>query len=283
MSDYTPSPRVAEILNYAMARIKSVPYRPSGRWLFYQIYQRYGLKKGDSKKLDKWTSRARKARWNGWHPDILSDSIRKAEVRGRGSDTPEEALENMRGIGFVFDKILSQDYYVEIWFEAAAMQEQFKSVTEGLYVTLVPFRGDASIPFKWEIAQRLEEVYFDYDKPIVILYFGDYDLKGMSIPESALRDIRAWCGEADFEFIRCGINDEQVEFLDIPENPEKPGTYQWEALEDGQARTLILDNLAEYWDRDEIQKVYDREVKLEEFWHKKINPLIDEMIAQLED
>lgn len=279
-SDYQPSKRVEEILNYAMERINSVPYKPSGRWVFYQVNQKYGLnKKEDVKKFDKWTSRARKSFWNGWKPDIFSDSVRNASVRGRGSIGPKEALNRMREETFVFDKFQDQDYYVEIWYEAAAMHEQFRHFTQGWYVTLVPFRGDASIPYKYEIAARLDEAAERWGKPIVILYFGDLDEKGKLIPESACKDIREWC-DADFEFIRCGLNDDQAGNLDIPENPEKPGTYQWVALGDEQAREMVMSNLSKYIDHDSILDVVRKETELEQLWKEEMESVIDDLVRQ---
>lgn len=279
--NYQPSPRVEEILNYAMERIQSVPYHPSGRWVFYQIHQKFGMKKGDSKKFDKWTSRTRKSFWNGWRPDIFSDSVRNALVRGHGSTDPSDALDGMREETFVFDKFLHQENYVEVWYEAAAMHEQFKNFTREWYTTLVPFRGDASIPYKYEIAERLDEAAERYGLPIVILYFGDYDEKGLSIPISACNDIRKWC-ETDFEFIRCGINADQVGGLDIPENPEKPGTYQWEALGDEQAREMVINNLSKYVDIESMNRIFDKETELEAIWKEKMDSIITEMIEEYE-
>jgi len=277
--EYTPSSRVEEILNYAMERIAPLNYAPSGRWVFYQVYQAFGLAKEDAKKMDKWTSRARKSFWNGWRPDTLSDSVRRASIDGTGDDGLKEAIEDLRDPVFIMDKIRSQENYVEIWFEAAAMVGQFTDVTNGWYITLVPFRGDASVPFKYEIAKRLERRANKYGKPVVVLYYGDYDPKGLEIPENALKDIRAWCRH-EFEFVRCGINKDQVADLQIPENPLKPGTYQWEAMDDAQARKMILDSLGKYWSLDKINEVVEDETSLEITWAEKISPLIDEMLEE---
>jgi len=121
------------------------------------------------------------------------------------------------------------------------MRGQFEYYTD--HIPLRPFGGDASIPFKWKIAKHLELV--EKGKPIIILYFGDLDPKGMIIPNSAKADIRRWCGRY-FKFIRCGLNPgHEVEFS-LLENPEKPGTYQWEALDDDAAQELIFRSLARF-------------------------------------
>ena len=236
MIEYHPRENTALILNAAMAAINSVPYRVSNRWAFYQVHQKGLLSKNDSNKFDEWTATARKCFWNGWRPGTFSDSVRFSYVRG----IPEEA------IPAVPDSIRDQDYYLEIWFEAKAMFEQFAHFTEDIPITLVPFSGDLSISMKWDIAQRLKERWNTYGKHIFILYFGDLDEKGLSIPESALRDIRPWSG-LDFSFVRCGLNADQVKRYNVIDNPEKPGCYQWEALSDSVACEIVLSSLNKYW------------------------------------
>jgi len=41
-----------------------------------------------------------------------------------------------------------------------------------------------------------------------------------------------------------GLSEEQAKGMGVPENPEKPGEYQWEALTDDQAQGLIQPVLA---------------------------------------
>ena len=85
------------------------------------------------------------------------------------------------------------------------------------------------------------------------LYFGDYDPKGLQIPDSAMADIRAWVdGDVDLRFTRCGISPEHTERFSIPEKIENPGTYEWEALTDGGAEIVIMESLATIVDVDRI-------------------------------
>lgn len=236
-NDYAPTKRIQKILNKALERVNSVNYVPSSRWCFYQVYQMGLVTKKDKNNFDHWTSRARKNFWNGWNPATLKDSVRFSILRGF-PEPPKPAKP---------DYIELQDNYVEVWFEARAMIDQFNYYVKDKNVTMVAFGGDASIPFKWEIAKRLESVFEAYGKPIKILYFGDCDTKGLLIPECALKDIRSWCN-VDFEFSHCGLNKDQAKAYNVPENPNKPGEYQWEALTDKQARELILGGLKKVWD-----------------------------------
>ena len=125
------------------------------------------------------------------------------------------------------------------------MHGQFEYYTKDYRVSLQPFRGDCSIPIKWKLAKKLEQIAEKYGKPIEILYFGDYDKKGLQIFNSALKDIRQWC-KTDFDVERIGLTIEQAQSMSIPENPNKPGTYQWEALNDEQAGQLIVNAVEKY-------------------------------------
>lgn len=227
------------ILERAMEHVKSVPYRVTLRWLFYRLLQDgFYSSKGDyDNKFEGMMSEARKRFYNGWHPDTLADDTREAVIRGGGFANEDEWLEAIgQRLECTLDKWANQPHYVELWFEARAMRGQFEHHTD--HVTLVPFGGDPSIPYKWAMAKRLEERAKLYGKPIVILYFGDLDPKGRTIPESAAADVQDWCA-VDFEFTRCALKLGDEVAYNIPENPDKPGQYQWEALSDEAAKELI--------------------------------------------
>ena len=149
------------------------------------------------------------------------------------------------------NRFTTQGIYAEVYFEAHAMQGQFLHyANENL--PLLAFGGDVSISAKWKTAERLANRYKELGKPIHIYYFGDYDEKGLTIPQSAWRDIGTWAGSLIINqgvdpdrlsdilhFHRIGINENQIDEMNLPENPERPGTYQWEALGDEQAEELI--------------------------------------------
>lgn len=261
---FAPYAKSISKLNFAMAKIQSVPYKVSGRWLFYQLVQEgYAVKK-DYDKIISLLSRVRKNFWGGWTPDILTDSVRECVWKG-------EPL-YLRDIQL--DAIANQDYYVQLWFEAQAMYQQFEYYTRDYRVSLIPFRGDCSIPIKWEIAKKLETMAQKYQKPIKVLYFGDYDEKGLQIYISALKDIRAWCN-VDFDVERVGLTLEQAQRLNLPENPLKPHAYQWEALSDKDASTLILGAVTKY-----LRKIPDDLVEKEVGIRIKIDEVASKLLAE---
>lgn len=235
-----PQKEQAAILDRAYDLVEGVPYTVTARWLFYRLLQdgTYSGKDDYKSKFLPLLSRARKEFYKNWAPDTLADDTRTAITRGDGWLSEESFLRDVGRAEIRLDKWARQENYIEIWFEAKAMKAQFEHYTR--HITLRPFGGDCSIPFKWQIASELQEAYERYEKPITIIYFGDMDKKGFQIPESAVKDIREWTS-APFEFVRAGLNPGDEVTYSIPENPDKPGSYQWEALSDEAARTLITE------------------------------------------
>lgn len=275
LGDWKPRKKNANILNLAMKHIQSVNYKVSIRWVFYRLLQA-GIysKKSDYTILVQLTSKARHTGWNGWHPLILSDDTREMiendicgyepdpdmeeefdVVEGMTIDDKEELQEQLDNFECDYTYRIDPFYYLDsfccVMFEARAMVGQFQAYTEGL--TLCPFGGFPSIPYKYKIAKYLEAQAEKYGVPVTVLYFGDLDDTGEVIFNQAKENISAWA-DCEVDFIRCGLTDEQVSQYDIPENPEKPGEYQWEALSDEGAEEIIQGSIREYFDYDEIVK-----------------------------
>jgi hypothetical protein len=282
---YKPQKKTRELLDWCLKRVKSVPYEVTARWLFYRLVEEVLKSKGMSTKQAKnqyklflaWTSRARKRFYNGWDPSTLVDDTRKSRLRGFGYLSESDWLKHFLKEECILDKYESQKYIVEIWFEAEAMMRQFDYLTGPYHLSLRPFKGDASIEYKWKIAEHLNFLQ-RYHKPIVILYFGDYDKKGLSIPKSAVKDIRQWT-LVPFEFIRVGINREHIEKWGILEAFDKEGSYQWEALSENQAESLIVNSIEEYWSLAQVEKVKENEALATNRWKE----LIEKALSKTED
>lgn len=288
---YNPSPEVARILNRAKGYVDSAPYRVTARWVFYRLLQDGTLAtKQDYKRLLSYSSKARKEWWNGWAPDMLADDTRQPNVRGSGFDTEAEWLRAVQQqLSCTLDHWGSQRNYVEVWFEAAAMQSQFQHYCDP-NISLLAFHGDVSIPAKWDATVRLVNRWRELpdDGRIIVLYYGDLDPKGISIPEAAERDVRRFASRyiieqeikagrragddrgrdrlidlctdfsRDFEFSRIALNESHITEYDIPDNPERPGTWQWEAVPDEAAEELI-GTANQYLDTDSFGSIEDRE------------------------
>lgn len=243
---YSPRGETAEILRVALELVEAAPYRVSARWVFYRLLQLgYYTGKGDYKdKFIKATSAARHALYNGWRPDTLADETREAIVRTGRHETLGEWLGSyVDSLQVNLDVWSEQNCYVELWYEARAMTQQFEHYTR--YITLRPMGGQPSIDYKYQTALHLDYMAERYGVPVVVLYFGDLDNAGDIIANVAERDVRKWCN-ASFTFERCGLTAQQVADWEIPENPEKPGEYQWEALSDEGAKAIITQSINGY-------------------------------------
>ena len=271
--EYRPRKRQREILDRALGYVGSVQYQVTARWLFYRLLQDgiYAGKGDYNGKFLPMLSKARKRFYNGWRPDTLADDTREAVIRGDGFDSEGDWLSAVGRARCNLDKWAGQPCYVELWFEAKAMRGQFEYYTD--HVTLVAFGGDPSIPYKWDVAKRLEE-RAETCEQIVILYFGDLDPKGLTIPKSAAADIQDWCA-APFEFIRCALNLGDEVRYGIPENPDKPGQYQWEALSDEVAGKLITESVGKFVSPGYFSEIEGRERAITARFKKRWAELLD--------
>ena len=264
---WKPNRKSQGILSLSLEHVQSVDYKVSARWVFYRLLQAgiYRAKE-DYFTFSSLLSKARHAQWGGWHPLTLADETRDMLPYVSGGEHPHpdiellvehgvmeavEDLEYYRGqiesykyrSEYQVDQNYLHDNVVAVMFEARAMIQQFRKYTKG--VTLCPFGGQPSIPYKYKIAQYLEDEARTYRKPVKILYFGDLDEKGVEIFETGKADISKWC-RADLDFTWCGLTEEQVARYGIPENIDHVG-YQWEALTDPQAREIIRMGMEPYF------------------------------------
>lgn len=267
-----PAEQTIPILDRSLELVQNVPYKVTLRWLFYGIWQEgfYSYMKATERASEKRRSYEsfktilEKLRHSGseiqdrW-PIELIDDRRDPIYRSEGFDGVSEWLSHQKqSIECLTDKMASQDYYTMVAFEAEAMLSQFKYLTKDYHVNLWPFSGHASIPYKKRLAQEIDWARNKFDLPVVILYFGDKDKKGEEIGETGIRHVRKW-SKHDFTAYRVGLNKEHVDKYNLPDDPEKEGSYQWEALRDEAARDLIQGALDEFIDTDRIDSVLQAE------------------------
>jgi hypothetical protein len=289
---YKPRADAQKILDAAYYWVTSVTYTVTARWVFYRLLQQsiYSTKAG-YKHLLQLLSKARKEFYGQWRPWTLADDSRAPILmqrdgyytlycRGFGFKDAKTWRDTLiKELNCPLDRWASQPIYIELWFEAAAMQGQFLNYANE-NIPLLAFHGDISIPEKWRSAQRIADAWAKYHHPIKILYYGDYDPKGLIIPDSAWDDVKLWAFSivpkaerdnflANLHFQRVGINEEQIESMNIPENPERPGTYQWEGLDDEQAEALITQSNADL-DLDAFEDIKAEENDIRDMFKRDI-------------
>ncbi|HIE85198.1 MAG TPA: hypothetical protein EYQ00_15785 [Dehalococcoidia bacterium] len=247
------------ILDKAWGYIHEVDYKVSLRWVFYRLLQdNFYTQKDDYK--NKWSDLCAKARKNftgGWRPYTLRDSGREV-VTSDSATTAGKTLEDLpyyaEVTANIFEGAVSVPFLI---FEASTMDGQFNHYAPGF--DRAALRGDASVDHKWKIAKRIDLLAETYGLPVHVLYFGDYDPKGLMIPKSAMCDVREWADDtSEILYTRIGVNVEHAGRYELQEKLEKPGTYEWEALPAVAAGELIEEALALCVDLDHISALKSR-------------------------
>lgn len=266
----------APIMKWLLSEIESLSYSPSTRWCFYRVMDRYRLPKSAWGTFKGTQSIWRKGFKEGWAPDTLSDSVREVNYAGYGASSMgefyREMLSDPPGVG-IWGNL---PFYAEVWFEAEAMNGQFEHyVREAWRITTRPFRGDYSIEKKYQAANDLLAMA-KKGKPITILYFGDCDAKGKAIPYNALKDIQEWMQgyEDTLQFHVAGLTLDQARLYSLPQNFERPGEWQWEALSDGQASEIIQEALKLHLDLNALGGAIEEAQRLRSEWTKRARTLL---------
>ncbi len=133
----------------------------------------------------------------------------------------KEDLLNMASHWFYLDRWKNQPHNILLMCEASGYLGVIKHIADQFRVPYVPAKGDMSVQIKMEIADLV-------DDDTIILYFGDYDTKGLQIPQTIENDIRILSENYSFEFVRMFINAEDIETYNL-ERDEK-GNVQMEQL-----------------------------------------------------
>lgn len=280
---WTPVSRNEERLDWIFRKIQALPYKVTMRYAFYRVMQEFGGEKGGYGWFKDLLSKARKSFYKEWRPWTLPDDNREITSHGAGYDSPEEWVNSLLDTRCILDKYAAQDEIVLVAFEAEAMHRQFEYYTRPYYVDLIPFKGDFGIDAKWKLAEYIKDLQTWYPgKFIRILYFGDFDTKGRKIPRSAFRDVKIWAemqGVPDeawtWEWV--GLTMAHVQKYNLPDNPDKPGEYQWESLDDPDAKEIITGALDQFVDRTTNEKIEQAQEKITERWKQAAKDFIDSL------
>jgi len=156
------------------------------------------------------------------------------------------------------DHFYHQESTIVWMFEAKGMVGQFKKYAP--YCDLIPLGGDPSFSLTQDVANHLSYLVERYNRPVTVLYAGDYDAGGLRIPESTMRDVQEW---SQYPYLidhsRVGISLSQAEAYGISVTD---GTVQWEALDDTSAGELIKSAMANYINNDLIANISNASYKL---------------------
>ncbi len=151
---------------------------------------------------------------------------------------------------FYLDRWKNQPMKIILMCEASGYLGVIKNIADDFRVPYVPAKGDMSVQLKMEVAYSITE-------PTIILYYGDYDKKGIQIPKTIEGDIRAINPDADFTLVRMFLNEDHIiEYgLDI----DSKGQVQLEQLEENIAINMSKEYIRGIIDEDAWNACIDEE------------------------
>ena len=108
--------------------------------------------------------------------------------------------------------------YVEVWTESRSIAGVIEAVCRDYAVSLYPSGGFASVSLVYQAAEYASLAAGD--RPVEIVYIGDYDPAGVLIDQSIMGELRAHLG-SDITLHRIAITQEQIAQYDLPTKPRK--------------------------------------------------------------
>ncbi|RKP58633.1 hypothetical protein [Pararobbsia silviterrae] len=148
----------------------------------------------------------------------IADMSRRGYFVNTFSDAGD-FLMRMRGL-YRSDLWQDSDHRCEVWAESRSIASVIQADCAELAVPLYPCGGFSSVSFVHEAAVQHNES--GDQRPLTVLYIGDYDPAGVLIDLALQRELRAHLRtDVDMRFIRIGINEAQIEEFDLPTKPRK--------------------------------------------------------------
>jgi hypothetical protein len=171
---------------------------------------------------------------------------------------------------------------VLVWVEKEALSEIFSKITNPYGVTLIVGRGYNSLSIKKELADRFKKI----GKPIIILYFGDFDPSGEDIYRDLIDSFSFFGTRPKIEKI--ALTREQVEEYHLPFDFTKKTdaraskfidkygdmAVELDALPIQVLQELIKENIEKYLDAKAFNSVIaeeEQELAVLDSWIKNIS------------
>lgn len=150
----------------------------------------------------------------GWIADMSRRGYYVDTFNGAG-----DFLRRMRGL-YRADLWRDAELRCEVWVESRSIASVLIDDCDELAVALFPCGGFSSLSFVHSAAEEHNES--GDNRPLVVLYVGDYDPAGVLIDQSLEREMRRHLSERiALIFVRVGINPEQIAVYDLPTKPRK--------------------------------------------------------------
>lgn len=111
--------------------------------------------------------------------------------------------------------------YAEVWCESRSLAGVIREETERYAIPLYPAGGFSSLTLTFEASEYIREA--SNDRPVHIIYIGDYDPAGVLIDKKIEQALRGHLPDHDITFHRIAVTREQIDLMSLPTKPGKPG------------------------------------------------------------
>lgn len=268
-----------EQVNKVLRQYRALGYDLTVRQVYYQLVAK-GLIPNNLrsyKRLANAVSDGRKAGLIDW--DMIVDRTREVIIPAHWADPAEIVESAVRS--FRIDKWEGQPNHVELMVEKQALAGILEPICLDLDIPFTANKGYSSDSAMYLAGKRIERKYVWENKNIFILYLGDHDPSGMDMDRDILGRLELF-GKMGLDVERLALLMEQIERMDVPENPAKTsdsryegyvalfGDSSWEldAVEPAELERLV---------REAVEKLRD-----EDLW-QEAKAKEDEMRQELQD
>ena len=195
-------------------------------------------------------------------------------------DSPA-ALIRHHAHGYRVDPWAQTDHYVEVWTESRSIAGVIEATCREYAVSLYPSGGFASLSLGFEAAEHVLQM--PGDRPVEIIYIGDYDPAGVLIDQSIMKELRGHLG-GKLASHRIAITQEQIAEYDLPTKPRKESeqrrpdieeTVEAEAMPVELLLRLLRQKLDAFLPDGALEKARERERRTSNALHS-LADLIDE-------
>jgi hypothetical protein len=168
---------------------------------------------------------------------------------------------------FDVDPLTAQPHPVILWCEAAGMLAQLKRVGAPYGVDAIAGGGFDSVSDKWRIVQLVRQA----GVPFEVLHIGDLDQHGESIFEVLSEDVPAFDEhEGNISFSRIAVTPEQIARYNLPEDFDKPGIIQAEALPPDVLAAIVDAAIRERLDLELVDETRRRSAEIRADFESKL-------------
>jgi len=211
------------------------------RQVYYQLVARGLIENSLSsyKRIVNIVGNARLAGMLDW--GLIEDRERPVHYPGHwdgASDIAQSAYHSFR-----VNRWKYQPWHVEVMCEKKALEGVLRPVCARLDVRFQANRGYSSLTAMYETGKRLERMVAG-GKDVAILYFGDHDPSGMDMDRDIAERLSMF-SRCRVEVERLALLMDQIEEMDIPENPAK--------LTDSRADGYIAQYGMSSWELDAME------------------------------